>query len=159
MNNFFTYLLELNIAIVTLYLAYKLFFEKDKNFIMRRIYLLGIIVLPLLMFLIPASTRSFVSNITPTFHLEGVTVFGTGTIQESTSSFSIKSILLVIYLVVLSLGLLKLFIQLTSINLAIIRSERINKEGITILLNRSLHASSFFGYIFIDPATLNRVCL
>ncbi len=154
MNNLPSYLLELNIAIVILYLAYKLFFEKDRNFLMRRIYLLGVILLPPIMLLIPESTRLSVSNLTPSFHLAGITISGSGTELETTGSFSIGRILLLTYLSVLFLGLLKLVIQLTGIILAVNRSERINKEGITILLNRSFHASSFFSYIFIDPASL-----
>ncbi len=49
MNNLFTYLLELNISLMILFVAYKLFFEKDKNFLVRRIYLLGVVILPLLL--------------------------------------------------------------------------------------------------------------
>lgn len=32
MNNLFSYLFELNVALAILFAAYKLFFEKDKNF-------------------------------------------------------------------------------------------------------------------------------
>ena len=35
MNNLFAYLVELNISLMILFVAYKLFFEKDKNFIVR----------------------------------------------------------------------------------------------------------------------------
>ena len=46
MNNLFTYLVELNISLMILYVAYKLFFERDKNFNVRRIYLMGVVLLP-----------------------------------------------------------------------------------------------------------------
>ncbi len=154
MKELFIYLTELNISIVILYVAYKLFFEKDKNFVVRRIYLLGVILFPLIILLLPEKTVASVSSITPTFRLEGVSISGIASAKETASSFSISSILMTIYLTILSLGLLKLCIQLTIITFAIIRSERINKEGITILLNRSLHASSFFGFIFIDSDSL-----
>jgi hypothetical protein len=41
MDNLLLYLVELNISLMILFVAYKLFFEKDKNFTIRRIYLLG----------------------------------------------------------------------------------------------------------------------
>ena len=45
MNNLFIYLLDLNIILMILYAAFKLFFEKDKNFTIRRIFLLGMVLL------------------------------------------------------------------------------------------------------------------
>ena len=58
MNSLFIYLLELNVALVILFVAYKLFFERDRNFVVRRIYLLGVVILPLLFPLLPDSVQS-----------------------------------------------------------------------------------------------------
>ncbi len=57
MNNLFAYLVELNISLMILYVAYKLFFEKDSNFNVRRIYLLGVVAMPMILPLIPTSMR------------------------------------------------------------------------------------------------------
>lgn len=153
MNNLFTYLVELNISLMILFVAYKLFFEKDKNFIIRRIYLLGVAVLPIILPFLPASLRMPVGQMSPiSISLEGVTILGTGTATGGANSLSFTSVMLLIYLVILALGISKVFLQLTRISNAIIHAKRFEANGITLLESKTLHASSFFGYIFIDPA-------
>ena len=153
MNNLFTYLVELNISLMILFVAYKLFFEKDKNFIVRRIYLLGVAVLPIILPFLPASLRMPVGQMAPiSISLEGVTILGAGTATGGASALSFTSVLLLIYLVILALGISKVFLQLTHISHAIIHAKRFEAKGITLLESKTLHASSFFGYIFIDPA-------
>ncbi|RLE03083.1 MAG: hypothetical protein DRJ13_04885 [Bacteroidetes bacterium] len=153
MNNLFTYLVELNISLMILYVAYKLFFERDKNFTVRRIYLLGVVLLPLILPLLPDSMRMPVGQMAPiSISLEGVTIFGTGTVSEAAGKISFTSVLLMIYLVILAFGIIKVFMQLGRVAHAIIRSKRFKVDDITFLASQALHASSFFGYIFIDPA-------
>ena len=65
MNNLFIYLVELNISLMILFVAYKLFFEKDKNFTVRRIYLLGVVVLPMILPFLPDSMRMPVGQMAP----------------------------------------------------------------------------------------------
>jgi len=152
MNNLFAYLVELNISLMILFVAYKLFFERDKNFTVRRTYLLGVVLLPLILPLLPDTMRMPVGQMAPiSISLEGVTVLGTGTATGGTNNISFTSVLMLIYLVILSLGILKVLFQLTRIANAIIRSKRFEAEGITLLASTDMHASSFFGYIFIDP--------
>ena len=152
MNNLFAYLVELNISLMILFVAYKLFFERDKNFTVRRISLLGVVLLPLILPLLPDSMRMPVGQMTPiSINLEGVTIFTAGEAAEGTSKISFTSVLLLIYLAILSIGIIKVLLQLTRIAIAIIRSQRFEAEGITLLASPALHASSFFGYIFIDP--------
>jgi hypothetical protein len=154
MNNLFVYLVELNISLMILYVAYKLFFEKDKNFTVRRIYLLGVLLLPFILPLMPDSIRIPVAQVTPiSINLEEVTISGTGTANQEGSSLSFTSVILMIYLAFLSLGIMKVCIQLIRVMIAVLKSERFEANGITLLDNRALHASSFFGYIFIDPAS------
>ena len=154
MNNLFSYLVELNISLMILFVAYKLFFEKDKNFAVRRIYLLGVVILPILLPLLPSFIRMPVGQMAPlSINLEGVTIFGTGTAAEGTGIISFTTVLLMVYLVILSLGVIKVLIQLVRIALAIIHSKRFEVNGITLFASPTLHASSFFGYIFIDPAS------
>jgi hypothetical protein len=153
MNNLVTYLVELNISLMILYVAYKLFFERDKNFNVRRIYLMGVVLLPLILPLLPDSMRMPLGQMAPlSISLEGVTIFGTGAASEATGKISFTSVLLMIYLVILAFGIIKVFLQLSRIAHAIIRSKRFRVDGITLLASPALHASSFFGYIFIDPA-------
>jgi hypothetical protein len=156
MNNVFAYLLELNIALVVFFAAYKIFFEKDKNFLIRRIYLMGVIVLPFILPLMPASMRMPVSEMAPlSLNLEGVTVFASGTVQEASSKLSFSQIAMGIYLTILSFGLIKLLIQLGSILRAIYISEQIQVKGSPVRANARFHASSFFSYVFIDPEAVH----
>jgi hypothetical protein len=132
--------------------AYKIFFEKDKNFLVRRIYLMGVMVLPFLLPLLPDSLRVPVSEMIPvSVVMEGVTVFASGSARETLPSLSFSQVAGAFYLVILTLGLLKLLIQLGIIVRAILISEKMEIQGTTLLSNPKLHASSFFSYIFIDP--------
>jgi len=155
MNNIFVYLLELNIALIILFVAYKIFFERDKNFVIRRVYLMGVIVLPFLVPLMPDSLRMPVSGIAPvSIDLEGVTIFGSGVAQQASPSLSFGKIMLIIYLLILTFGLIKLLLQLGSIIRAIFLSEKMEISGTSLLSNPGFHASSFFNYIFIDPNSI-----
>jgi len=116
---------------------------------------MGVIVLPFLLPLMPASLRMPVSEIAPlSVNLEGVTIFASGTVQETGSSISFLQISLGIYLLILAFGLIKLLIQLGSILRAIYISEQMEVKGSPVLANPDFHASSFFSYIFIDPASI-----
>ena len=151
-NNFFIYLMELNISLMILFAAYKLFFEKDKNFVIRRIFLLGVAVLPMVLPLLPTSMRMPVGNVAPiSISLEEITIFGTGTEGLSAGSLSFGAVLWMIYLIIFALALLKLLIQLSQIIHAAKTSNRFEEEGTSLVASKAFHASSFFGYIFIDP--------
>ena len=153
MNNYFTYLVELNISLMILFVAYKLFFEKDRNFVIRRIYLLGVAVMPLILPLMPSTLRMPVSDLAPvSITLEGITIFGAGSEQLAARSMSFIDILFLVYLAICTLALFKLIFQLTRILRATFRSKRFEEGGVQLLASQALHASSFFGYIFIDPA-------
>jgi len=152
MNSFYTYLVELNISLMILFVAYKLFFEKDKNFLIRRIYLLGVAVMPLILPLLPASLRMPVNSVAPiSITLEEVTIFGSGSQETVSGSLSFGSVLWMVYLIILGLGLIKVFIQLTKIVHAVLSSPRFEAQGTRLLASKKLHASSFFSFVFIDP--------
>ena len=153
MPDLFTFLLEANITLMILYSAYKIFFEKDRNFKVRRIFLLAVIILPFILALLP-DFNSLKMGTVPiaSFTLEEITVFGQTGIEKTSGGFSLSSMLLVIYLGILGIGLLKLGIQLVMIGRAIRRSGRYSRFNTTLLASERYHASSFFSYIFIDPA-------
>jgi len=155
MNSVFSYLVELNISLMILFVAYKLFFEKDRNFVIRRIFLLGVAVLPILLPMVPRSIRMPVSEMAPvSITLEEITIFGNGSPQEAAGSTSFINVLFLIYLAIAALGLIKLLFQLARILRATASSRRFEAGGTNLLASPSLHASSFFGYIFIDPARI-----
>ena len=87
MNNLFTYLVELNISLMILFVAYKLFFEKDKNFRIRRIFLLSILLLPLALPLMPDSLRIPAGQMVPlSISLNEISISATGTAAPERSS-------------------------------------------------------------------------
>ncbi len=139
MNKFFPYLMELNICLMILFVAYKLFFEKDKNFTVRRIYLFGVIILPFLLPLLPGSIRMPVGQMSPiSINLEGVTIFGTGAATAKTGSLSFTGVLMIIYLVFLALGIVKMLLQLVRIARAIIHSKRFEAYGNSLIASPTL---------------------
>lgn len=147
------YLLELNLAMVFFFAAYKFLFVKDKNFIVRRIYLVGSILFMAVVPLIPSlRVGSTLQGALPTIHLEGIVVTGSGTGMQATSSLLWTQWLGFLYAGVLVLGILRLCIQLVHVILVAHQSEKLKVNGITFLTGKRLHASSFFGYIFIDRA-------
>lgn len=155
MNNLFAYLVELNISLMILFMAYKLFFEKDRNFRIRRIFLLSVLLLPMALPLMPDSLRMPAGQMIPiSISLDEITINGTGTAEQGKSLISFSAVLLVIYMVILSLGIIKIFLQLARIAHAIIKARRFEANGSILLASKSLHASSFFGFIFIDPETV-----
>ena len=155
MSSIFIYLLELNIALLILYAAYKIFFERDKNFTVRRIYLLGALVLPFFLPLVPEALRMSVHKFAPvSFSLEEITIYAGAPSETASGTFSFATLIMIIYLLILGFGIAKLGFQLWGIIRAIFRSERLEAGGKTVLSNSHLHASSFFGYIFIDPSAV-----
>jgi hypothetical protein len=152
MDSFPVFLIELNLSVLILFAAYKLFFERDKNFVVRRIYLMGSMVLPFILALVPETIRTPVGRIAPlSFNLEEITITAGGTSTGTTGSPVPGNPLIYIYLLMVGFGIIKLIIQLWGILRAVIRSDRLEVEGTILHLNPVLHASSFFRYIFMDP--------
>ena len=152
MNNLFAYLLELNLVLMILFTAYKLFFERDANFLVRRIYLLLVIALPVTLPFLPSSLRLPMEQLPMlSIQLEGVTVNGSGQAATFPGRFSLMNIILLVYLLVTGLGVLKLIHQLLGVGIAVLRSDKTLVGTQEVLVNRNYHASSFFGYVFLDP--------
>ena len=152
MNSLFLYLLELNLVLMVLFTAYKLFFEKDSNFLVRRIYLMIVILLPLIIPFLPSSLRLPVEQLPVlSIQLEGITVNASGQSASGTSAFTLMNGILLLYLIVLGLGILKLLYQLFRISLAALTSRRTIFQGQEVRVHPLYHASSLFGIIFMDP--------
>ena len=116
MNRLIIYLLEINEILLVLYAAYRLFFEKDRNFFIRRIFLLGIPALSLLLPLVPDTIRAAAGRLAPVaIQLEEITIYANTPVQAASGSWFSWSILCYLYLLIFVLGLLRLGIQLTGI--------------------------------------------
>ncbi|MEZ5069956.1 MAG: M56 family metallopeptidase [Bacteroidales bacterium] len=148
-------LLDLNLTMVLLFLAFKLFFERDKNFLVRRIFLLGVAVIPLLLLLVPDSLTSPVAERAPLhFRLEELTITATAGSGAVSGTLSWMQWITRAYLAVVVLGLSFLLIQLGRIAAVAFRAPRLQVQGQRVLASKEFHASSFFGFVFMDPDRL-----
>ncbi len=96
MNNLFLYLVELNVILVIFFVAYKLLFERDKNFSVRRIYLMGIMLLSVLLPLMPVIRPiSGAQESLITFRLEGITVFGSSVQPQPSTRLTLTTLLMI----------------------------------------------------------------
>jgi len=154
MDKLFTYLFEINISLLILYAAYRILFDRDKNFHARRIYLLVTMFLPFLVALFPHPARMAINSISPvTIHLDEIIISASSGILETTGGIRFRELMAGIYLSLFTLGLLRLCVQVFLVLRTASRSGRLQQENSRLITAPSLHASSFFGYIFIDPAT------
>lgn len=158
MNKLMVYLLEVNLSMVIFYMAYRFFFQMDRNFVMRRVYLVGTMILSLTIPLMPSwSAISGQPAITIIIPLEGISVFGSGPASPSAGpvTFSPLQWFWIVYLGAVVLGTLRLLIQIAWILNESIRSPRIVRDGVGYYVSKKLHASSFFGHIFMDETRVD----
>lgn len=152
------YLLEVNLSMLIFYAAYRFYFRRDRNFVMRRVYLMGMMIFSLIIPLMPAwpamSGQPAMAIVIP---LEGISVFGAGTASYVAAPASLSPLqwIWVIYLVAVSLGALRMFIQIARILNESFRSPRIVRGGVRYYASKKLHASSFFGHIFMDETRVD----
>ena len=152
------YLLEANLSLLIFYAAYRLLFQKDRNFPVRRLYLMSAMVLSLAIPMLPSFT-SIAGNGIPSLAipLEGITVLGSGegSAADPVKEFSILHWLWMTYLGVVFLGAFRLLVQIAWILRESGRSEKRIMSGISFYSSRKLHASSFFNRIFIDERAVD----
>ncbi|MGW8314905.1 MAG: M56 family metallopeptidase, partial [Bacteroidales bacterium] len=84
--------------------------------------------------------------------LEGISVFSNGptSLSAAPTSFSPMQWLWMAYLGVVSIGILRLIVQIGFIVRESVRSPRSVSNGVSYYSSQKLHASSFFGQIFMD---------
>jgi beta-lactamase regulating signal transducer with metallopeptidase domain len=151
MHEFFSYLIKVNVVFAILYGTYLISFRKDNNFSNRRIILL---LIPGLSFLIPMIPSSFSSDYMNFSYqlipIDSIVVYAGNRDGISTSGPDLKLLLSSIYFTILFFGLFRLIFHVLKIIQAIKKSEKIMVKGHPVFSNRTMHASSFLGYIFID---------
>jgi beta-lactamase regulating signal transducer with metallopeptidase domain len=155
MNNIFTYLIELNIAITVFYMIYLAIFKKDANFNNRRAFLLFAMGMS---FLVPLINIQFTNPVTTMNSAivnleEYIIIAGSETNEKSQISFI--QLLGSVYLLVSLFFLGKMFVSIGKIVFQMKRSKKSQIDGIKVRHNVPLHASSFFSVIFIDPEMAN----
>lgn len=152
------YAAKVSLALMLFYALHFILFRKDTFFGLKRFYFLAVIPVSILYPFVRLSktieieTSGYLVNYIQT---SGI-INGGNTINNATLSgdLSVSNILLFIAFTGTLLLSLRLLYQLGTIFL-IIRKERAERKGLYTIIetnNSRIHASSFFNYIFINPA-------
>ncbi len=158
MNDLFIYAVKVNASLVVFYLFYKLFFQRDTFWNLRRSYLL---VGTLFSFVFPfISMQEWLSRQQPvitTLAAMPLEEFVVGPAENSAPGFfTLGNVLTLIFVVVVALFLLHTFIQFLSILRQRIRGEKMVLMGVEIIrILEKLNPFSFFKWIFINPEQHN----
>jgi len=149
------YIIELNIALTIFFFVYLVAFRRDGNFNNRRAFLLfsmiASLLIPLLNFQISTPAASMYTNV---ISLEGVVITGSGE-SAASGGVSFPGILFTAYLLISGFFMLKLILGILRIYLLALRAPKVTIDGKTVAISNTLHASSFFHLIFLDPSKLN----
>ncbi|MFZ5939664.1 MAG: M56 family metallopeptidase [Bacteroidota bacterium] len=155
MNELIIKIIGFNLVISVFYLAYLISYRNDKAFGNRRLFLLVSLGLSLLLPFIPSFlTLRESSPFLISYDLEGIQIIADA-VQTGPFVYSVTDILLAFYVLVSLTLSMRLSLQLLRVFRAALRSERISIDGRTVLVSQELHGSSFFGWIFLDPARCN----
>jgi TonB family protein len=151
------YFFKVNIAIALFYLMYRLFFNKDTFWEVRRYYLLFSVLLSFAYPLISIGNWFFkqeaVNSMIAKFAL--LPEMTVGAVQHSTI-FSFENFALIIYGFGVFILLIRMLIQLTSILHIRFRNKNQLVQGKSIIvLENEITPFSFFGWVFLNPALHN----
>ncbi|NLI72459.1 MAG: TonB family protein [Bacteroidales bacterium] len=148
------YLLKVNASIILFYLCYKLFFQRDTFWKMRRVYLLVSI---LFSFVYPlVSMEGWLKKQEPIMtalsavQLDELLITPEGV--GDTTAFSLENVFWTIFGVVVLLFLIRIIIQLISIMRQRIRGTKTELHGMPVIqVDEKITPFSFFKWIFINP--------
>ncbi len=158
MSELISYIIEINISISVFFLLYHLLFRKDSNFGSRRFFLLFAIVfsalVPLGRFELTNPATSFFS---PIYIFEGVSISGrpASSVASGVPMNNLLPPIITTYMIVTLFFLVKLLLNVLKIMWIAFKSRKIIIGNRKVCLSQDLHASSFFNYIFIDPAKIS----
>lgn len=155
-SNLLSFILEFNVVLTAFYLVYLIFFRKDGNFETRRTWLFSAMILSLLLPLINVQLQlTGQGNSLIVFSLEEVVVrAGAGNIHTS-SALPFIQLIPLLYLIIAAVLFARLLLVFFRIMVRRWRSKRIRYAGVWVRKNEALHASSFFGTVFLDPERMD----
>lgn len=153
MNPLFLYFFKVNIALILFYVLFRLLFSKDTFWIARRIYLVSIIFISALYPLVVLSGWLESKEPIPVFVAEWTTLLDFTVVQqESSTYFTVKNILLSLYVMISLLFFVRLLVQFFSILRWRKRSEKsIVLNTLVRVVNEDITPFSFFKDIYINP--------
>lgn len=154
MAEFYTYILQVNVALAVFYLLYRLLFSPDTFFGIRRFFLLTMLFLAFTYPLVPLSgwleeqvpLQAIILN-----YADFLTVTA---IPERVEPplLTVENICLALWLSGGTLLLARMLMQLGSVCRLAVRGLRVSRNGLKlIVLQKETAPFSFFGWIFINP--------
>jgi hypothetical protein len=151
MREIITYLVELNITISILFGTYLLLFRKDSNFGTRRAFLLLAMAASFVIPLLSLNVASPTGNLDTVLIVLPEVIFQGNTTSAVYNAIRIPELLSILYITVGLFFAGRLVVGMGRILIQSITSEKTRISGTDVLVNKELHASSFFNLIFIDP--------
>ena len=151
------WLLKVNIALTLLYACYKLFFQQDTFFKVKRIVLLSALFFSLVYPFLTIKELSLF-QVTQTTGLEGSPItfdlpeFISPGVEKAPQTIPVMNIMVIIWIIGVILLSSYFIFQMISIVSKILFSKRTQKFGMNIYVLKGLkNPFSFFHYIVIDP--------
>lgn len=148
------YILKVNLSLILFYLCYKLLFQRDTFWMLRRFYLLASILFSFIYPLI--SVEGWIKKQEPimtaiaSIQLDEFVITANQT--EKLTFFTLENVLWAVFGFVVLLLLIRFFIQLFSIFKRRIQGEKIILQNIPVIrLMEKIMPFSFFRWIFINP--------
>lgn len=148
------YLLKVNASIILFYLCYKLFFQRDTFWKLRRFYLLVSIIFSFVYPLV--SMEGWLKKQEPimtalsTIQLDEFIITPNGV--GDTTVFSLENVFWTIFGAVILLFLIRIIIQLISIIRQRVRGTKMELLGVPVIrVEDKITPFSFFKWIFINP--------
>jgi beta-lactamase regulating signal transducer with metallopeptidase domain len=158
MDNLFSYLLEVSIGTMLLYLCYFLFFSKDTFYLRNRIFLIGLLLLSIIF---PLNVFNIFVTHSPTDNrtaINSIILSGTNleaTVSEKINSFNLNSIIIWLYFSITGLLLLRILSSLTQTFMIIRKGIRQNTKFPRVVLSEMDYPPfSFFPYVVIPKKTI-----
>lgn len=159
MNDFISYSIQVNIGIILFYGCYRLFLSKDTFWKMKRFYLLGSIIIPLVASLLhirfsvaaysPAEGSQFIQQVASI----GQIIIMPTPQQASQQGTTFMEIIFLIYAIISGILLIRFCIRLASILTAYTTYNKVKIRDVSVYTStKEIAPYSFFGFIFLNPA-------
>ena len=159
MENLLIYIIKVNISLILFYLCYKLVFQRDTFWLLRRMYLLLSILFSFVYPLI--SVEGWLKKQEPimtaiaSIQLDEFIITPSGV--EKVSIFTVENVLWVVFGLIALFLFLRVCVQLFSIIKRRIKGTKEELQGVSIIrMNEKITPFSFFNWIFINPLLHNR---
>lgn len=149
MNHLTEIIIEFNVAITLFYLFYRVLFRNDSNFSLRRFFLMGSVFTALLIAILNIQVATGTEVLFFGGVIQDVVVRAGSTAATGQQDLSVPVVTLVYAMITLGF-LVRLFALLGYLIFQIISSKWQKRDGLILLDNKKLHASSFFHVVFLD---------